>query len=274
MKEGLSAASPLIFVIMRFALAAAVMVPFIGLGQRFTRAELGAGALLTLLLSSGFATQAVGLVYTTPARSAFIVALSSVIAPVVALVALRQRQRLSVFLALAVATAGLYFLTAPDTGGLNRGDLWTLVTAIVFGAQIVAVAEVAGRFAAARLVWLQLAGTAVLLAPVAFLLERARVTWSFPLVGALLYTAVFATALAFVWQMHAQRRMSSARAALIFCFEPIFAALASWLWFGETLTSSQWLGGALILAGMLVADLPARAESGMARGLPDDRSVH
>jgi drug/metabolite transporter (DMT)-like permease len=260
-KDALSAASPLAFVAIRFALAAVLMAPFIDLSRPFTRAELGAGVVLTVLLASGFATQAVGLVYTTPARSAFIVALSSVVAPVVAFLVLRHRPRAVVLLALLVATVGLYYLTAPDAGGLNRGDLWTLGTAVVFGAQIVAVAEVAGRFNGPRLVWLQLVGTAAAVAPAALLLERVRVSWSWQLVGALIYTAVVATALAFVWQMRAQRSMSAARAALIFCCEPLFAALASWLWLGETLASSQWLGGALILGGMLLAELPVRATS-------------
>ena len=76
--------------------------------------------------------------------------------------------------------------------------------------------------------------------------------------AALLYAAICATVIVFLWQMHAQRHMSSARAALLFCFEPVVAALASWLWVGERLTGTQWAGGALIVAGMVVAELPAR----------------
>ena len=45
-------------------------------------------------------------------------------------------------------------------------------------------------------------------------------------------------------------------AALIFCLEPVFAALASWVWFGERLSALQWVGGGLILAGMVLAELP------------------
>jgi len=50
--------------------------------------------------------------------------------------------------------------------------------------------------------------------------------------------------------------MSSARAALIFCFEPLFAAVTSWLVLGERLAPLQWLGGSLIVLGMIAADLP------------------
>jgi drug/metabolite transporter (DMT)-like permease len=257
-KGALAGSTPLAFVAVRFGLAALIMTPFVDLKRPLPRSELSSALLLTGLLAAGFATQAVGLVHTTPARSAFVVALSSVIAPAVAFVALRQRQRPTVLMALTIAAAGLYFLTAPETGGLNRGDMWTLVTAFVFGAQIVAVAEFAGRFDRRRLVWLQLIGTTLTVAACAVLLERPELTWSWELAAALAYTAVFATALAFVWQMRAQREMSSARAALIFCFEPVFAALASWIWIGERLTPTQWLGGGLIVAGMILSDLPLK----------------
>jgi len=255
-KEALAGASPLAFLSLRFAMAAVALAPFTDLRTRFSRAELRAGALLTLLLASGFAAQAVGLQYTTPSRSAFIVALSSVLAPVVAVVALRHKPGWIVGAAVLLAGAGIYFLTGPDSGGLNRGDLLTLITAVVFGGQIVAVADLSRRHEARRLVWLQLAGTAVAAAVAAFALEPVRVSGSLAVIGALVFTGVGATALALVWQMDAQRHMSAARAALIFCLEPVFAAVASWVWLGERLSTSQWLGGGLIVAGMILAELP------------------
>ena len=173
-KDALSASSPLLFVSVRFALAAAVLAPFAGLGVRFTRSELGAGLLLTVLLATGFAAHAVGLQYTTPARSGFIVGLSSILAPVVAFLVLRQRPGWVVGVAFVFAGIGMYYLTAPDGGGLNRGDLWTLITAVVFGGHIVAVTELSRRHDARRLVWLQLAGTAVGVAITAALLEPLR----------------------------------------------------------------------------------------------------
>jgi drug/metabolite transporter (DMT)-like permease len=255
-KQALVGASPLAFLSLRFAIAAVALAPFTDLRTPWSRAELRAGALLTLILASGFAAQAVGLQYTTPARSAFIVALSSVLAPVVGFVVLRQRLRWLVAVAVAIAGGGIYLLSAPDGGGLNRGDLLTLITAVVFGGQIVAVAELAARYDARRLVWLQLAGTAVAAAALAFALEPVRVTASLSVVGALVFTGVGATALALVWQMDAQRHMSAARAALIFCLEPVFAALASWVWLGERLSVTQWAGAGLILGGMILAELP------------------
>jgi drug/metabolite transporter (DMT)-like permease len=47
--------------------------------------------------------------------------------------------------------------------------------------------------------------------------------------------------------------MSSARASLIFCFEPVFAALTSWLFWGERFSASQGVGAGLILSSMVLA---------------------
>jgi drug/metabolite transporter (DMT)-like permease len=255
-KDALASSTPLAFTAARFALAAFVLTPFTNLRPPYRRAELGAGGLLGSLLAVGFAAQTVGLVYTTPARSAFIVASSSVLAPVLAFIAVRERPRVWVVMALGLAGAGMYLLTAPEAGGLNRGDAWTLVTAVSFGGQIVAVARLSPRHDPLRLVWMETVVTALGAGLAAASVEHVRVRWSPGLAGALGYTAVLATAVALLWQMRAQRYMSSARAALIFCVEPVFAAVASWVWFGERLSALQWTGSGLILAGMVLAELP------------------
>jgi drug/metabolite transporter (DMT)-like permease len=252
-KEALDDSSPLAFLGIRFVIATLVLAPLVDFRPRWTSGELRAGLVLAVLLATGFACQVVGLQYTTPARSAFIVALSSILAPVFGFIALRHRAGWMVLLALLIAGLGIYYLTAPDAGGLNRGDLWTMITAVVFGGHIVAVAELSKRYDARRLVWLQIAGTAVGVCLSAALVESIRLVWTPGLIAALLFTALLATAVALIWQMRAQREMSSARASLLLCLEPVFAALASWLFWGEQLSHTQGFGAALILVGMLLA---------------------
>lgn len=253
-KVALADASPLAFVAIRFLLGALILLPGTRLRPLPSRGEWLAGLLLGALLGVGFATQAVGLAYTTASRSAFIVALSSVLAPLVAFVAVRERLSWWTVAALGLATAGIYFLTDPGAGGLNRGDWWTLITALVFGAQIVAVHELGLRFDIRRLVFIEIVVVAVGVGAAAPLLEPVRFVVTTQSVLALAYCGVAATAVALLLQMRAQKDLSSGRAALLFCTEPVFASLASWLWLGERLSLTQWIGGGMIVVGMLVAE--------------------
>ena len=256
-KGALDHSSPLAFVAVRFALAALIFAPFAGLGTPFTRPELAGGAFLALLLGAGFIAQAAGLVYTTPSRSAFLVAISSVLAPPIAMIALRERPRPTTIAALLVAACGIWLLTSPQSGGgLNRGDALTLITAAAFGGQIVLITALARRHSAARLVWLEIVGTALLASLGAPLVEDVHIRWTAGFVAALAFTAVGATVVALLWQLKAQREMSSTRAAVLFCSEALFAAIASWLVTGERLAAGQWLGGGLILTAMIVAEWP------------------
>ena len=261
-KGALDHASPLAFVAVRFTIAAVLFAPFAALRRPFTRDELLGGALLGVLLSAGFVAQAAGLVYTTPSRSAFLVAISSVLAPPIAMVALRERPRAPALAALGIAALGTWLLTAPASGGLNKGDALTLITAVSFGGQIVAITALSRRHDPLRLVWLEIAFTAVLAGVGAPLVEHVRIDWTPAFVAALAFTAVGATVLALLWQLRAQREMSSTRAAVLFCTEALFGAVTSWLVLGERLTGAQWLGGSLILGGMIVAEWPvARRET-------------
>ena len=256
-KSALAFATPLAFLTVRFGIATLLLTPGTRFHPRPTGRELRGGLLLGALVAVGFITVTAGLVITTPSRAAFIVAVSSVLAPVMALGLLGQRPGWLTAAALVLATFGIYLLTAPDGGGLNRGDLLTLICAACFGGQIVAVTELGRSYDARRLVWFQVAGTAVVAGLAMLLLERPHIRWTEEFVAALGYSVAFASTICFLLQMSAQRHMSSARAALIFCFEPLFAALTSWLVLGERLAPLQWLGGGLIVLGMLAADLPA-----------------
>jgi drug/metabolite transporter (DMT)-like permease len=254
-KQGLALASPLAFATVRFALAALLLAPFARLRSPFTRVELVGGAALSLLLGIGYLTQTLGLVWTTPSRSAFLVAISSVLAPAIAALALRERPSGRLLAALGLAAAGVFWLTAPDRGGLNRGDVLTLVTAVLYGGHIVTIGAFSRRGDPFHLVWLQIAGTALLAGVGTVVFEQPHITWTPGFVAALVYTAAGATVATLLLQMHAQRHMSAARAAVLFCSESLFAATTSWLVLGERLSAGQWLGGGLILTGLVIAEL-------------------
>ena len=70
--------------------------------------------------------------------------------------------------------------------------------------------------------------------------------------------ALFAGALAMLGQTWAQGHLSPTRSAIVMSMEPVFAAFFAVLLGGESLTSRMLLGGALVLAAMLVVELVPR----------------
>ncbi len=269
-KAALADASPILFVLLRFALASALLMLLFARRARMRHPGLArAGFIIGGFLCVGYLFQTVGLAYTTPTKSAFITALSVVLVPLLLVAVFRHRLRLSAVAGVAAATAGLYFLTVPPgTFTVERGDLLTLFCALAFAGHIVAVGHYASRYGAGALAVWQVAAAmvfAALATPVAHAtgLEPVVLNWTPRLIFALVVTAALATALAFSVQTWAQRFTSPTHTALIYSLEPVFAALTSYFVFAERLSSRGLLGAGLILAGVVVAELRAGPTPGV-----------
>ncbi len=70
--------------------------------------------------------------------------------------------------------------------------------------------------------------------------------------GAIGYTAVFASLLAYLAWNHGVRVVGAAKASLSNYLMPVFTALLGWWLLGEGLQAFHWLGGGLIFAGLLL----------------------
>jgi drug/metabolite transporter (DMT)-like permease len=215
---------------------------------------LAAPLLMGLALFAGYSLQTFGLRLTTPAKAGFITGLSVVIVPVVSTLLLRQRLSRGVWLGVGLAAAGLALLSLQADLSVNPGDVLVLGCALAFACQIL----LTGRFAPSYDPLLLTFGQIVV---VAFLAGIAAWTLESPpmppgtVVFAAAFTGILATSLAFGIQTMAQRFTSPTRTALIFATEPVFAALFSFLLIGEVLGLRQLAGCALILAGMITAEI-------------------
>jgi len=250
-KLALDQVLPFPFLFLRFLFGTlAVIVVFACVRRTIRRdaATLRMAGIASIFLFIGYATQTVGLRYTTASNSAFITALYVVFVPL-----FLRRFNLRLWIALILAVAGLWLLIRPSTE-MNVGDIYTLVCAVAFALHIIAVEVFVVRsdipsFSAWQLVMV----TGALVGP-AFLegYRPGAVTFTPVLVGALVITGVGATALAFFVQVWAQQHVPAQRVALIFALEPALAAWLSWLVLGERLDALGWAGSGLITAGVLI----------------------
>src|SRR5436190_3770440 len=244
------------FLAVRFAIATLTLaVPGTRRVRMLGRAGAGGGALLGLLLAAGYALQTAGLERTTVSGTGFITGMYVVLTPLIALALFRSRITSAAWAGVAVSTVGLALLSGVHAGSA-AGDLLVLAAAAVYSLQIVLMERFAPRYDAVAFTLVEMVAAFVVLFLVA--LPELETPHGWTVWGALLVTGVFASALAFLAQTWAQRRTSATRTALVFALEPVWAALFGYTLAGDRLGATGWLGCAVIMGGILLAE-PAAA---------------
>jgi drug/metabolite transporter (DMT)-like permease len=271
-KNSLDHSSVFVFLALRFTLAGACMAVFRPQVFRvLQREEIFAGVRLGFFMFCGYAFQTAGLRYTTASNSGFITGSSVVLVPLILALFWGKRVTLRVYFGTAAAAVGLYFLTVPATGvaHLNRGDVLTFFAALSYAVHIILVGDYAREHSAAALSVLQVLACAAMawltaLGANAIRWQPMRFHCTAQLWIGIAVCAVFATAVAFSLQLWAQQFTTPSHAAIIFTLEPVFAVITSYVVLRERLVSRSVAGAALVLAGILAAELfgpPAAPES-------------
>lgn len=268
-KEALHEISTMYFLALRFGLASVCMlVPFLPALRKMPAAALWrglrGGAVAGAFLCLGYILQTFGLKSTSAGNSGFLTGLNIVLVPVIGAAVFQRWPQIRELLGVGVAAAGLATLTIPSIDGgfslshFNRGDLLTIGCAIAFACHLLVLGYYAQRERFEAVAVGQIACSAIL-SSLSLSIEAPRITWSRPVVIALVVTAVLGTAGAFSTQTWAQQFTTPTRTALIFALEPVVALATAVLIGGERLTAAAVLGGALILAGIITVEIkPAR----------------
>ncbi|MEH6992413.1 DMT family transporter [Neobacillus drentensis] len=224
---------------------------------------LASGVFIGFWLFLGYATQTIGLLYTTTSKAGFITGLSVIFVPLFSMFLLKQFPSRNAVIGVSIATFGLFLLTMTDVSSLNIGDGFVFICAISFALQIIFTGKFSSKYPTLLLTVIQISTVAILSIISAFFFEDWRKSFnpeillSKDVIIALIITSIFATALAFLIQTNFQKYTTATRVALIFAMEPVFAAIAGYYWAAERLSYSALFGCLLIFAGMIFAELPA-----------------
>lgn len=239
--------------------------------RQFARTETAGGLAVGLLFGAGMLLQVLGLAWARPSVSGFLTSMAVVFAPMAQACILRRPVGGYVWGAVGVALAGVTLLAWPNPdaaqGGLTThppfpllGEILTVLGAMVFTAQILAVDHYGQSadprrltsvmlFACAGLSLAVAAGVSAgqVLRPETLLaLATDRVVW-WSLGSLILFSSVLAIPLMNTYQP----RVSPATASVVYCSEPLFALLFSVLLGTERLTLLTLAGGAAVLAAVL-----------------------
>jgi drug/metabolite transporter (DMT)-like permease len=256
-KTALREVGPFTFLAARFWLAFAVLaVPFLARLREGGRPLWRAGGVLGTVLFAAYAFQTVGLRTTTATRAGFLTGLFVVLVPLLSALVLRRPPVPSAWVAALLAVLGLALLSLPMGPSLVPGDGLMLLCALMVAVHILLVDRQARRHDPVALGTVQIGTVALLSGPAALVAEPPPIHLSPAVWGAILFTALPATALALLLQVVAQRRTPPYQAALLLTLEPVFAALTAFLFLGERLSGRGLAGCGLILTAMLVAEGP------------------
>ena len=254
MKDAIAVYPLFAFLAVRFAIASLVLaVPAAPRLKKLGRQGWSAGAVLGLLLALGYALQTAGLERTTVSSAGFITGLYVVFTPLLGLLIFRTQVGRLVWLGVALAVGGLALLSGIGVGD-PRGDLLVLLGSAAYSLQIVLMERFAPRYDAVAFTQAEMLAAFAGFALVALALGQVELPRGGTVWGALLVTGILASALGFLVQTWAQRRLSAARTALAFAMEPVWAGLFGFWLAGDRLGLLGWTGCAVIMAGIAVAE--------------------
>src|SRR5579883_156082 len=174
---------------------------------------------------------------------------------------LHERPRSQQWICTFVAAVGLLFVIEPWRGigdpssvalALGGGLSWAIGT--VLSKRVFQRARVSPLQLTA---WQMLFGTLVLCA-VALIVPQRATDWSLPFLGALTYNAVLSSGIAWALWLLVVQRLSTQVAGLTSLVVPIAGVLFAWALLHERPDAAEWLGIALIGAGLLALNFTRR----------------
>ncbi len=258
-KDAISEMPVMAFLWVRFAMAAILLAIIAGRSGFATLDRRGwrLGILLGTLLFASYLFQTFGLERTSSANAGFLTGLGVVWVPLMAGPILKKPAAFGSRIGVCLALVGLFMLTWHTPWTINFGDLLVIICSVFVALHIIGLDAFTKGYDGRALTFVQIATMAILGCCGSLVFEPTSwpQAWTGSLIFAFVITAVFATAYAF-WAMTTfQNRTTPTRAALIYTLEPVFAAIFSVWLAGDRLTAIGWSGGALIVAGMIVAEV-------------------
>ena len=245
----------------RFSIATFVLLGFCWVRKSWpNRKEWWGGFVLGIFLFIVYLTQTIGLKSTTASKSGFITSMLVVWVPVFSVIFEKKFPRISSIAGVLIVITGLVLLIHPQGTGVNRGDVWTLASALFCALYIVQLQIESKRSSRFPLLVVQMVtmtlGCILALGIEQLFFSSSSHAWipSLSGIGWILYLSLGCTLLTIGGLTYFQRGTTATRAALIYTAEPVFAAGIAYCCLSERLSLVQSLGALIILGGVLFSE--------------------
>jgi drug/metabolite transporter (DMT)-like permease len=204
------------------------------------------------LLFLGSALQQAGMVYTTAGNAGFITSLYVVLVPIALFFVWGEKPHWMSIAAVGLAGVGAFLLSTGGKFEVRAGDALELVGALFWTFHVIVLGKFASKFEAMSFSVGQLFVCAILNLAVGIFAEP-MMTFNWPLMFAIAYTAFFSLGLCYTLQVWAQRHTPPADAALILSLESVFSVISGWLILNEKLVLIQIFGCVLIFVAVVLS---------------------
>jgi drug/metabolite transporter (DMT)-like permease len=271
---GASVVGPFTFNAVRFLLGALVVVAIAwwlarrrGVSwvrrRRAWRRALVPGLVAGVLLAIASNLQQAAMTTVPAGNAAFITGLYMVFVPVIA--ALRgHRSTWTTILGVVSSVIGLYLIAVTDALMIGTGEVLLIISTLVWAGQILTIDHFGSRVSSLRFAAVQFITCAVLSAVAAPVFEPAPFTGIGAALIPILYGGVLSVGVAFTLQVVGQRDALATHAALIMALESVFGAIGGALVLGEDMGVRGYVGAALMVVGIVVAQWGAIASASRA----------
>lgn len=262
---GMKYVGPYTFNAVRFALGGVSLFPIIAYFKRKQISEIsptndffwqkkGGGIVLGIVLFMAASLQQVGLQYTTAGKSGFITGLYVVFVALMG-VFFKQKTSLLLWIAVVMATVGMYLLSVSDVGVISFGDLLTFFSALLWAVHVLLTGYLSPKMNSIKLAQAQFFVSAFLSALVAVATENIVFAQILNAYIPILYGGFLSVGVAYTLQVVVQKTAHPTYSAIILSLESLFAAIGGWIILNETLSIRAFIGCGLMLAGMIVAQI-------------------
>lgn len=249
----------------RTLLGAFVLVPIVAVQNKKNKGKTGGkktlligGTVCGFLLCVAATVQTIGLKYTTAANSGFITAMYIIFVPFAGLL-FGKKINPRTGAGAVIALFGLYLLSIAGSGlKINKGDLITLLCAVLFTFHIVCVDYFAPKVDGVMLSCLQFFVSGSLNIICMLIFENPNVNVIKECLPAIIYSGVCSCGIGYTGQILGQKYTDASSAAIIMSMESVFAAIGGFLILGETLTAVKIVGCVIMFAAIILVQLPEK----------------
>ena len=258
-KNALDLITPYYLLAFRFIIASLLLgIIFFKKIKKASIKDIKSGVLVGLFLFGGFASQTVGLNYTTAGKQAFITATNVVMVPFIYWgMSKKKPDNYEVFGAI-LCFVGIGILSLDESLSMGYGDFLTLICAIFFALHISSVGYFAKDSDPFVLAFVQIGTAAVLSTVFALIFDPRMVEIQSGAIIPILYLGVFSTLLAFLIQTLAQKYTSSVHTAIILSLEAVFGSVLALIFLKEPFTIRFIIGCLSILISVMISETKGR----------------